>query len=623
MGISEVSLEIAGDQIDGARDYQEDAFLITFVDDAEGGNNSTALLAMADGVGGAAAGNIASQLVTNTFNRQFGSRYGGEPVPAILRDALHKVNASLKSTVEETPALEGMGCTAVIGAIARGKLFWVSVGDSHLYLVRDGTLTKLNADHSYGAYLDAMEAAGTPVEPDPSLRRNMLMSAMSGEEINMIDCPDEPFELKAGDRVIVCSDGLDTLDEATKLAACAASPAPKPCVAALLKAVEDAAKPKQDNTTVIVCDVVAAAKPAVAISQPVSAPRAEVAATTTGERSAPQRPVDPYASREPVEPRGGGGAVKALIALVIVAAIAGGSWWMVGRDGAPVRISELTGVDPEPVVETVDTPHVVDEFVPAPGGVRTEAEIWADAAPVPTTPPFRDRLRAGGEGPLMVALPAGKFLMGSRSSIDPAETPQREVEVAAFSVSVNEVTFAEYDRFARATGRSLPSSGGLARDRHPVFNVRWADAAAYASWLSAQTGKAYALPSEAQWEYMAGAGSIGPYWWGYAAPKGRAHCFGCGDGVPARTPTTVGSFEPNRFGIHDTAGNVAEWVQDCFHPNYRDAPADASVREGGDCSVRVVRGGHYSTPQPTTQKRERLPHDRAYAEVGFRVVINP
>src|SRR5690606_11925766 len=105
--------------------------------------------------------------------------------------------------------------------------------------------------------------------------------------------------------------------------------------------------------------------------------------------------------------------------------------------------------------------------------------------------------------------------------------------------------------------------------------------------------------------------------------KGRAHCFGCGDGVPARTPTTVGSFEPNRFGIHDTAGNVAEWVQDCFHPNYRDAPADASVREGGDCSVRVVRGGHYSTPQPTTQKRERLPHDRAYAEVGFRVVINP
>src|SRR5690606_3501230 len=135
--------------------------------------------------------------------------------------------------------------------------------------------------------------------------------------------------------------------------------------------------------------------------------------------------------------------------------------------------------------------------------------------------------RAGGEGPLMVSLPAGKFLMGSRSSIDPAETPQHEVEVAAFAASVHEVTFAEYDRFARATGRAVPSSNGLARERHPVTNVSWHDATAYAAWLARQTGKAYALPSEAQWEYLAGAGSVGPYWWGYAAPKGKAHCFGC------------------------------------------------------------------------------------------------
>ena len=190
MSKSEVSLEIAGDQIDGARDYQEDAFLTTFIDDPEGGNNATALLAMADGVGGAAAGNIASQLVTNTFNRQFSTRYGNEPVPEILRDALLKANASLAATVKETPALEGMGCTCVVAAAVRGQLFWVSVGDSHLYLVRDGELLKQNADHSYGAYLDAMERAGTPVEPDPNLRRNMLMSAMSGDEINMIDCLD-------------------------------------------------------------------------------------------------------------------------------------------------------------------------------------------------------------------------------------------------------------------------------------------------------------------------------------------------------------------------------------------------------------------------------------------------
>jgi formylglycine-generating enzyme required for sulfatase activity len=206
-----------------------------------------------------------------------------------------------------------------------------------------------------------------------------------------------------------------------------------------------------------------------------------------------------------------------------------------------------------------------------------------------------------------------------RGSIDPADTPQHEVAVPAFAIATHEVTFADYDRFARATRRGVPDSDGLSRARHPVFNVSWEDATAYAEWLSRETGKRYRLPSEAEWEYMASAGSIGPYWWGYDAPTGRAHCFQCNPGLPSRAPTTIGSFESNRFGIHDTVGNVAEWVQDCFHPNYRDAPADGSVWTGGDCSVRVVRGGHYSTPQPTSQKRERLPISRGYAEVGFRV----
>ncbi len=607
MAKSEVSLEIAGDQIDGARDYQEDAFLITFVDDPDGGNNSTALLAMADGVGGAAAGNIASQLVTNTFNRQFSTRYGNEPPSDILRDALDKANASLAATVKETPALAGMGCTVVIGAVTRGQLYWVSVGDSHLYLVRDGELLKQNADHSYGAYLDAMERAGTPVEPDPALRRNMLMSAMSGDAITMVDCPEEPVALQAGDRLIICSDGLDTLDEATKLAACAASASPKECVAALLQAVTDAAKPRQDNTTVIVCDVLAAkaevAPPPVVKPEPAPEPK-------------PTAPVDPYANREPApEPRERRPFPKWPIALVVLAALGVGGWFAAEHFGVAERLETLAA--PDPTVAEPEKP--AEAFEPAPGGVKTEAETWADAAPVPTEPPFHDRLRGGGQGPEMIALPAGRFLMGVRSSTDPADTPQHEVAVPAFAIATHEITFGEYDRFARATRRRLPDSNGLDRARHPVFNVSWEDATAYADWLSRETGKRYRLPSEAEWEYMAGAGSVGPYWWGYQAPAGRAHCFNCNADRPARAPTTIGSFEPNRFGIYDTAGNIAEWVQDCFHPNYRDAPADGSVWSGGDCSVRVVRGGHYSTPQPTSQKRERLPISRSYSEVGFRV----
>jgi PPM family protein phosphatase len=211
MGTS-LQLEIAGDQIDGARDYQEDSFLTTYVDDQEAGEKTTALMAMADGVGGAAAGNIASQLVVNMFNRQFTSRFGHADVPEILRDALERSNKSLRSTIAETPALDGMGCTAVVAAVSNGKLWWISVGDSHLYLFRQGKLVKKNADHSYGAYLDMMAAKGTPVEPDPKLRRNMLMSAMSGDEITMIDCPARPFPVRAGDRLNVASDGLDTLD---------------------------------------------------------------------------------------------------------------------------------------------------------------------------------------------------------------------------------------------------------------------------------------------------------------------------------------------------------------------------------------------------------------------------
>lgn len=593
----DVYLDIAGDQIDGARDYQEDAFLITYVDDDGGRPKSTALLAMADGVGGAAAGNIASQLVTNTFNRQFTSRFGKESIPGILRDALHRANESLKKSVTETPGLAGMGCTVVTAVVSRGKLWWVSVGDSHLYLVRDGTLTKKNADHSYGAYLDMMGAKGTPVEPDPNLRRNMLMSAMSGDDIAMIDCPEEPFKLVPGDRLIVSSDGLDTLDSATILAAAAASPTPKGCVAALLQAVTDAAKPRQDNTTVVVCDVVAEAPP----PEPVKAPAPpDKHAIWEAEERAEKRQKQVRRVMH----------IGALLAAIVAAA------WAVDRFDVPGRIAALSTPPSPAQPEAADVPPDTTE-ADAPEMAPLAPEF---VAPAPVDPPFHDPLRSGGQGPRMVSLPAGTFLMGVRGSSDPAETPAHPVAVPSFAVSVHEITFAEYDRFARATGRGQPPSNGLDRARHPVFGVSWEDAAAYAAWLSRETGHAYSLPSEAQWEYAASAGSTAPYWWGYTPPQGRAHCFNCTAGLPNRQPVPVGSFEPNRFGLYDTVGNVAEWVQDCFHPNYRDAPADGSVWAGGDCSVRVVRGGHYASPTPTAQKRDRFAPDRGYPDIGFRVV---
>ena len=135
------------------------------------------------------------------------------------------------------------------------KLYWVSVGDSHLYLLRDRELIKQNADHSYGAYLDMMKEQGMEMDEQAGMSRNMLMSAMTGEEISSIDVSESPIKVRPGDRIIVASDGLDTLGAGAIIQYSSWSNTAKECVYALLKAVEDANKINQDNTTLIVIDV--------------------------------------------------------------------------------------------------------------------------------------------------------------------------------------------------------------------------------------------------------------------------------------------------------------------------------------------------------------------------------
>jgi formylglycine-generating enzyme required for sulfatase activity len=169
----------------------------------------------------------------------------------------------------------------------------------------------------------------------------------------------------------------------------------------------------------------------------------------------------------------------------------------------------------------------------------------------------------------------------------------------------------------------MPNTKGLDPATYPIFSVSWDDAVYYTRWLSQQTGHKYQLPSEAQWEYAAAAGTDTYFWWwGQVPGKGHAHCFGCGSGLDPRMPTKVGSFKPNRFGLYDTAGNVSEWVYDCYHKNYEGAPTDGSIWEGGDCSNRVVRGGSYASPPKSIRpsNREEFRSDQANDEIGFRVV---
>jgi formylglycine-generating enzyme required for sulfatase activity len=144
-----------------------------------------------------------------------------------------------------------------------------------------------------------------------------------------------------------------------------------------------------------------------------------------------------------------------------------------------------------------------------------------------------------------------------------------------------------------------------------VINVNWEDAVAYADWLSQQTGNAYRLPSEAEWEYAARAGSTTRYSWGDDSDQyggGWANCNGCGSRWDNKQTAPVGSFGANGFGLSDMAGNVWEWIQDCWHESYRNAPLDGSAwleDDKGDCSARVIRGGSWGSTLKFLRPAER------------------
>ena len=264
--------------------------------------------------------------------------------------------------------------------------------------------------------------------------------------------------------------------------------------------------------------------------------------------------------------------------------------------------------------------------------IDAEKNIAAAEPEVPVKPArkmkpgwlFSDTLADGSRGPRMVQMPAGSFTMGSTvTSANFDERPHHEVTLSAFAMGKFEVTFEEYDRFARDTGHHFPSDAGWGRGRRPVINVNWDEAAAYARWLSEQTGHTYRLPTEAEWEYAARAGTVSHFWWGNEpVAEGRANCFDCGSQWDGVKTAAVGSFPANSVGLHEIAGNVMEWVQDCYLPDYQVASTVGAAVNLTPCDVRVVRGGSYSDPLDTLRsaaRSRRVPQSRI-DNLGFRVV---
>ena len=220
----------------------------------------------------------------------------------------------------------------------------------------------------------------------------------------------------------------------------------------------------------------------------------------------------------------------------------------------------------------------------------------------------------------MVVVPDGDFKMGSGDSVN--EKPVHRVVIAnPFAIGRREITFADWDACVTAGGcKYEPTDRGWGRGNRPVINVSWDDAKAFVAWISQRTGKKYRLPSEAEWEYAARAGTTSPFWWGATAGTDHANCEDC-SAKSLRQSTPTGTFRPNGFGLYDTSGNAAEWVEDCWNENYRGAPTDGSAWTSGQCAERVLRGGSFASKSTFVRSPSRFRYDedvRYYAN-GFRV----
>jgi formylglycine-generating enzyme required for sulfatase activity len=229
--------------------------------------------------------------------------------------------------------------------------------------------------------------------------------------------------------------------------------------------------------------------------------------------------------------------------------------------------------------------------------------------------------------PEMVVVPAGEFMMGSppdeQGRYDDEEPQHKVVFARSFAVARFDVTFDDWDACI-AYGDCDPrvDDFGHGRGRQPVINVAWDDARHYAVWLSRMTGKPYRLLSEAEFEYAARAGTQTAYPWGNEIGKNNANCKACGSRWDDRQPSPVGSFAANRFGLHDMHGNVWQWTEDCYHPNYKGAPQVGSAWiEGADCNRHVVRGGALDGLPRDIRSANRGPFITGYRNVtlGLRV----
>jgi formylglycine-generating enzyme required for sulfatase activity len=261
------------------------------------------------------------------------------------------------------------------------------------------------------------------------------------------------------------------------------------------------------------------------------------------------------------------------------------------------------------------------------------AALWQKKAALPAEgTPFQDDFSDGsGKGPEMVALPGGKFTMGSLEAF-PEKPPHTVVIVHPYAIGKYELTFDDWDACLADKGRngcttrpddeaSVLMFRWKGRGRQPIINVVWSEVQQYLTWLSAKTGKKYRLLTEAEWEYAARAGTTGQY--NFGDNSDQLIKYGWYTGNSDRQAHPVGQLSPSRIGLYDMYGNVAEWVQDCWHGSYEGAPVNGSAAWTTNCvgEAHVTRGGYfYDTASNTrSSSRGRLGNTTRTPTTGFRL----
>ena len=358
--MNELDGRFAARQIPGKREYQEDDYGLLDGRDLGIDGSEHSMLLVADGMGGHVGGATASGLLSRTFVEEYPQASG--PIVDRLRNCLEAANKAIADAIAENPELDSMGSTLVAAVVSSEGLNWISVGDSPLWLFREGKLERLNADHSMAPVLADLVAMGRmsaeEAARDPS--RHSLRSAVMGDDIHLIDASSQPVAVNKGDRLLLASDGLMTLSdqEIADILEKTQDASLEDSVATLIQAVEAAEHPQQDNATVL-------------LYAPEAGGDARLAAAAIDEREVAQD--KPRLKRR----------VGLLGMLLCVAVLGGVFYWHWHWQGKDAAIETPAATDVEPTEGSdVQVPTVSDAEEGAPAS-------WDEAT--------EDSTRAGGE----------------------------------------------------------------------------------------------------------------------------------------------------------------------------------------------------------------------------------